>query len=160
MIDPAELVHVDTERRTIDADAWLAALSPWYRAACAGIVRHWARILTLPSVSSKPDEWLSLLRRSAGALTAPTVGTRAARGVIEWRHPEDRLKADCITALCWVGDASRGLGGTYLCWTALENLMCLGGACWDRDLSTLTPLGGAAEDIVAYVAYQLALEGP
>lgn len=158
-----ELVRVDVERQTIDADAWLAYLSPWYRAACAGIVRHWDRMLTLRSALGgsrvEPDEWIGNIWRAAARLTEPTTGTRSARGVIEWRHPDDRLMEYCSVGICWVGDAERGLSGTYLCWTNLFNLGSLGGPHWQRDLSDVTPLGGAAEDIVAYVAGRVALEG-
>jgi hypothetical protein len=48
MLSP--LVHVDVERRTIDAAAWLSSVPAWYRAAAAGIVAHWAGILALPVV--------------------------------------------------------------------------------------------------------------
>jgi len=155
----SELVQVDTERRTIDAEAWLASLSPWYRAACAAIVRHWARMLALPCVSGAPDGWLRHIREAVARLTEPTVGVRRARGVIEWRHPQARPDDEPHTGICWVGDASGGIGGTYLCWVSLFNLACLGGPHWTRDLAAIAPLGGAAEDIVAHVAYRLALEG-
>lgn len=150
---------VDVERRTIDADAWLSSLSPWYRAACSAIVGHWARILALPRVVGDADAWLRDLRGAAARLTAPTVGVRRARGVVEWRHPRDRPEDGPLTGICWMNDASSGLGGAYLCWTSLSNLVCLGGPHWTRDLSTITPRGGAAEDIVAHVTYRLAMEG-
>lgn len=160
--DLVNLVRVDVGRQTIDASAWLAAVSPWHRAACAAIARHWAGILALEVYAESekdPREWIDRIRGAAARLSPPAAGLRHARGVVEWRHPESRPEDPPSTGICWVGDASGGLGGFYLCWTHLWNLECLGGCHWARDLCEFTPLGGAAEDVVAHVAYRLALEG-
>jgi hypothetical protein len=157
--DLRRLVQVDVERQTIDADRWIASLSDWYRAAATGIVRHWQGILDVTRGDGRPQSWVEHLCEAAGRLTAPAVGVRHARGAIEWRHPSAPLESP-ICGVCWVGDASGGIGGTYLCWTSLTNLGCPGGAHWTRDLRCVTPLGGAAESIVAYVAHRCAVEGP
>lgn len=157
--DLINLVRINVEHRTIEADTWLTGLSPWYRTACAAIIRHWSRMLTLQCTRNDPHEWLDHIRHAATRLTTPTVSTLYARGIIEWRHPRAHAEDEPHTGICWVGDASGGIGGTYLCWVDLFNLSCLGGAHWTRDLSTIRPCGGAAEDIVAHVMHQIALEG-
>jgi hypothetical protein len=91
----SRLVHVDVERRTIDATAWLSSILAWYREAAAGIVRHWSLILDLPVVrAGAAAEWILDIRRAARLLTSPCVGQARARGVIEWRHPSDRPSDD------------------------------------------------------------------
>jgi hypothetical protein len=152
----SQLVHVDVERRTIDATKWLSTLPVWYRAAAAGIVCHWARILELPVVrAGTAAEWILDIRRAAKLLTPPCVSQARARGIIEWRHPADRLSNDPTYGMCWADKVD----GTYLCWTGLTNLECLGGYLTTRHLTDVTPLGVAAEDIVAYVHYQCAIRG-
>ena len=149
----SQLVHVDVERRTIHASEWLSSIPVWYRAAAAGIVCHWSRILELPVVrAGTAAEWILDIRRAARLLTPPCVGQTRARGIIEWRHPADRLSNDPTYGMCWADKVD----GTYLCWTHLANLECLGGHHVTRHLANVTPLGGAAEDIVAYVHYQRA----
>lgn len=149
----SQLVHVDVERRTINAFEWLSSIPVWYRAAAAGIVRHWARILELPVVrAGTAAEWIRDIRRAARLLTPPCVGQGQARGIIEWRHPVDRLSNDPTYGMCWADKVD----GTYLCWTHLANLECLGGHHMTPHLADVTPLGGAAEDIVAYVHDQRA----
>jgi hypothetical protein len=151
----SQLVHVDVERRTIDAAPWLASIPVWYRAAAAGIVQHWAGILELSCVrAGTPAEWILDIRHAARHLTPPCVGAARARGIIEWRHPQDRLSDDPIYGLCWVDRVD----GTSLCWTHLANLACLGGCHTTRELTDITPLGCAAEEIVALLHYQIALQ--
>jgi hypothetical protein len=146
-----KLVHVDVEHRTINASEWLSSIPLWYRAAAAGIVCHWARILELPVVrAGTAADWILDIRQAARCLTPPCVGQARARGIIEWRHSADRLSNDPFYGLCWADDVD----GTYLCWTDLGNLCCLGGHHMTRCLADVTPLGCAAEDIIAYVHYQ------
>jgi hypothetical protein len=148
-------VRVNIERRTIDADAWLASLSPWYRPACAAIVHHWEQRL----LENRVDDCLRNIQRAATTLSPPAAGIRRSRGVVEWRHPQARPEDDPSTGICWIGDASGVLGGIYLCWVPLFHLDGLGGVHWTRALSEFTPRGGAAEDVIVYVLHQLALEG-
>jgi len=149
----SQLVHVDVESRTINATEWLSSLPVWYRAAAAGIVCHWASILELPVVrAGTAAAWILDIHRAARLLTPPCVSQARARGIIEWRHPENKPSADPIYGLCWADKVD----GTHLCWTSLTNLECLGGPHMTRHLANVTPLGGAAEDIVAYVHYQRA----
>lgn len=151
----AQLVHVDVERRTINVAPWLASIPVWYRAAAAGIVCHWARILELPVVrAGTAEDWILRIRRAARRLTPPGVSPARARGIIEWRRPADRLSNDPIYGMCWTDHVD----GTYLCWTDLGNLECMGGPHMTRDLTSVTPLGGAAEDIVAYVNHHNRME--
>jgi hypothetical protein len=158
LTDLTSLVHVDIERKNIDADAWLASLSPWYRPACAAIVHHWERMLE-DLDPSQSNNCLRNIQRAAATLSPPAAGIRRSRGVVEWRHPQARPEDDPSIGLCWVGDASSGTGGIYLCWVPLFRLDVLGGAHWTRALAEFTPRGGGAEDVVAYVLHQLALEG-
>ncbi len=116
-------------------------------------MRHWASILELPVVrAGTAAEWILDIRRAARGLTPPCIGQARARGIIEWRHPESRPSDDPIYGMCWAAKVD----GTYLCWTHLANLECLGGPHMTRHLTDVTPLGGAAEDIVAYVHCQRA----
>lgn len=156
LTDLTSRVRVDIERGTINADDWLASLSPWYRPACAAIVHHWERLLG-NLAPSRVNECLRNIQRAAATLSPPAAGIRRSRGVVEWRHPQARPEDDPSTGICWVGDASRGLGGIYLCWVPLFNLDGLGGASWTRNLSEFTPRGGAAEDVVAYVLANVAM---
>ena len=144
----SQLVHVDVEHRTISAGDWLSSLPVWYRAAAAGIARHWASILELPVVrAGTAAEWIMDIRRAARLLTPPCVDPSQARGIIEWRHPADRLADDPILGMCWADKVD----GSYLCWTSLTNIECMGGPHMTRHLAEVTPLGGAAENMVAYV---------
>lgn len=148
----SQLMHVDVERRTIDATRWLTSVPAWYQAAAAGIVRHWARILEMRVVrAGTATEWVMKIRRTARRLTPPCRGQAQARGIIEWRHPEGRPSDEPLYGLCWADS----IDGTYLCWTHLANLECLGGPHMTRHLADCTPLGGAAEEIVAHVQYQI-----
>ncbi len=142
------IVRADVDRRTIDVGEWLSSVPVWYRAAASGIVRHLARMLAMPIVrAGDPAEWIADIRRSVKLLSPPDGDPEQARGVIEWRNPDDPPAAEPLYGVLWATP-----GDLLLRWTDLGNLECLGGYHVTQDASGMTPLGGAAEGILARAA--------
>lgn len=62
------------------------------------------------------------------------------------------MSGDPFYGLCWVSE----IDSTCLCWTDLLHLACLGGHDTTPQLANVSPLGPAAEEIVAHVLHQQA----
>src|SRR5512137_208385 len=112
--DLTRLVRIDVQRRTIEADAWLTGLSPWYRSACAAIIRHWSRMLALPCRTPPRG---SPHQRSAPAMHGASSSSATPRHV--QKTSPTRASAGWETPV-------EGSGAPT--WVDLFNLSCLGGA--------------------------------